>query len=152
MKRKPFNKLKITILLIIGIKSANAQIITTYTFTGAQQTDTVPAGVTSLTLDVKGAQGGFGFNAPGAPGGLGGRVQAVLAVTPGEVLNIYVGGKGVDGTATAGGPGGYNGGGLGGTWSGGRCGGGGGGASDVRQGGNALANRVVVGAGGGGTC
>jgi hypothetical protein len=151
MKRKPFNKLKITILLIIGIKSANAQIITTYTFTGAQQTYTVPAGVTSLTLDVKGAQGGFGFNAPSSPPGSGGRVQAVLAVTPGEVLNIYVGGKGVDGTASVGGAGGFNGGGLGGTWSGGRCGGGGGGASDVRQGGNALGNRVIVASGGGGT-
>ncbi len=131
--------------------AAFGQISTTYTYTGGMQTYTVPGGVTTLTLDVKGAQGGFGYNAPSSPPGSGGRVQAVLTVTPGEVLNIYVGGKGVDGTATAGGLGGYNGGGLGGTWSGGRCGGGGGGASDIRKGGNTLANRVVVASGGGGT-
>ncbi|MDX2173442.1 MAG: LamG-like jellyroll fold domain-containing protein [Bacteroidota bacterium] len=151
MKRKNLLlKAKLFAIGAFAFSQSHAQT-TTFNYTGGLQTYTVPAGVTSISVDVKGAQGGFGYNCPAAIPGLGGRVQCTLAVTPGQVLNIYVGGQGVAGTASAGGAGGYNGGGLGGTWSGGRCGGGGGGASDIRQGGTALANRVVVGAGGGGT-
>jgi hypothetical protein len=115
------------------------------------QTYTVPVGVTSITVDVYGAQGGLGYNVPNVGAGQGGRVQATVAVTPGEVLNIFVGGQGGAGGTTVGGTAGYNGGGTGGGWPGGRSGGGGGGASDIRQGGTALANRIVIAAGGGGT-
>ena len=79
-----------------------------------------------------------------AVGGKGGRVQATMSVTPGQVLNIYVGGKGDNY-----GNGGYNGG-------GGRAvspayrSGGGGGATDIRIGGSALSDRVLVAGGGGG--
>jgi len=77
--------------------------------------------------------------------GAGGSVKATIPVTPGEKLAIFVGGYG----ATAGG---FNGGGTGGSTGGsGGNGGGGGGASDVRQGGDRLANRVVVAGGGGGS-
>ena len=148
MKRKLL-QINLLALGLLALSQGNAQ--TTFNYTGTAQTYTVPVGVTSLTLDVYGAQGGFGYAVPAVGAGLGGRVQASLAVTPGEVLNIYVGGQGGAGGTTIGGTAGYNGGGTGGGWAGGRSGGGGGGASDIRQGGSALTNRVVIAAGGGGT-
>jgi trimeric autotransporter adhesin len=45
----------------------------TFAYSGAAESWTVPAGVTSATFDLYGAQGGAG--------GLGGRVTATLAVT-----------------------------------------------------------------------
>ncbi len=115
---------------------------------------TVPAGVQSITVTADGAQGA----SEGYPGGLGGEVLAMLAVTPGQSVEAAVGSAG--GT---GGNGGYDGGGAGGaggvesgTQSYGFPGGGGGGASDVRTGTCAstlscgLAARVVVAGGGGG--
>ena len=68
-------------------------------------------------------------------------MQSTIPVTPGEVLNIYVGGKPTSHI------GGWNGGGNGGGPS---NSGGGGGASDIRQGGTALANRIAIAGGGGG--
>jgi hypothetical protein len=114
---------------------------TTFSYTGAAQTYTVPACVFSITVDARGAAGG---STGTSTGGAGGRVQAVLAVTPGEILNIYVGGAGV-GTSAA--PGGWNGGGATGTGTGGS----GGGASDIRRYGNNLSDRILVAGGGGGT-
>lgn len=123
---------------------------------GSPQTFTVPDGVCRVTVDALGAQGGRGGSGqfpagPGGEAGLGGRVAATIAVTPGEVLTVRVGGAGLDGSledpSPSSGFGGFNGGGAGGDISGG---GGGGGASDVRQGGDDLADRVVVAGGGGG--
>lgn len=103
-------------------------------FTGAQQTWVVPAGVTSVVLDVKGA-------ADGNSGTAGGRLQATVPVTPAETLYVYSGGLG--GVSDTGG---FNGGGSGDP----NCGFlGGAGASDVRQGGFALANRIAVAGGAG---
>lgn len=48
----------------------------------------VPAGVTSVTLQVSGAQGGA---AGDNTGGLGGTATATFAVTPGESLTLFVG-------------------------------------------------------------
>lgn len=108
----------------------------TFNYTGAAQSWTVPAGVTSVEVLAYGAQGGG--NA-WAAGGLGGSAAATIPVTPGETLYLYVGGSGILG--------GFNG---GGSCSGGTiCGGGG--ASDVRRGGAELSNRVVVAGGGGGS-
>lgn len=107
-------------------------------YTGGVQTWTVPAGVTSVTLETWGAQGGS--NGGGTPG-YGGYSTGTLSVTPGQVLYIYVGGQG--GTTGAAG---YNGGGTGSSARGG-----GGGASDVRVSPPyGLANRVIVAGGGGG--
>ncbi len=125
----------------------------TFAYTGAVQTWTVPAGVMSATFDVYGAAGGNG-NFSTAQGG---RATATLAVTPGEVIQLYVGGQGggVNGCTSQPGPGagGFNGGGNGGSTNAGiQCkGAGGGGASDVRRGGNTLGARVVVAGGGGGS-
>lgn len=119
-------------------------VVNTYTYTGATQTFTVPAGITAVNIEVWGAQGNT--NALGVVGGLGGYATGTLAVNGGDILYIEVGGGGT--TATAGG---YNGGGNGGN---GGCAqafaGGGGGASDVRYNLNSLGARVIVGAGGGG--
>jgi hypothetical protein len=107
----------------------------------------VPDGVTSVTVDAYGAAGGAG-QIPEEPsaGGLGGRTRATIEVTPGETLQVNVGGVG--GSYTGGGPavGGTNGGGD----AGGYGAGGGGGASDVRRGGTSVDDRVVVAGGGGG--
>lgn len=113
-----------------------------FSFTGGEQSFVVPADVRSVTVRAYGAQGG---NAVG-PGGEGGSTVATIAVTAGETLAVFVGGRGTDGLGCAVVAGGFNGGGTGGNCAGG----GGGGASDVRQGGATLADRVVVAAGGGG--
>jgi hypothetical protein len=119
------------------------QSVTTFNFIapGGQQNFTVPVGVTQLTVLALGAQGGnAGFG--GYAGGKGGSVTATIAVSPGEVLAVFVGGKGGTDFGSTGGLGGFNGGGQGSP----NFSGGGGGASDVRQAGT----RVVVAGGGGG--
>lgn len=109
----------------------------TFNVTNAVQTWTVPAGVCSVNIQCFGGQGGFNGN--GQAGGLGGSASGTLAVSPGQVLYVYVGASGQNG--------GYNGGGLGGgAWAGGK----GGGASDVRINGTTLADRIIVAGGGGG--
>jgi hypothetical protein len=118
----------------------------TFDFTGAEQQFIVPAGVTSVTIQAFGAQGGDSTTTAG-----GGMVRATISVAPGETLFVYVGGQGGDPTSGSGGVGGFNGGGAGGAAPTTLGGGGGGGASDVRQGGNGLNNRVVVAGGGGGS-
>lgn len=119
-----------------------------FSYTGAAQTWTVPAGVTQIALELRGAQGGGSYPCSGAredDGGLGGLTQGNLAVTPGQVLNLFVGGQAPDVGNVTPAPGGFNGGG-----DGGQYGAGGGGATDVRVGGTALADRVAVAGGGGG--
>jgi uncharacterized repeat protein (TIGR01451 family) len=126
-----------------------------FAYTGAAQTWTVPAGVSSATFDLFGAQGGDGLIIPfGFPraGGMGGEAKATLAVTSGQVLEVFVGGQGA--STPSGGAGGFNGGAAGGATDGnarGGPGGGGGGASDVRTGSFALSDRVLVAGGGGGS-
>ncbi len=113
--------------MCLGVTGLSAQ--TTFSYTGGMQTYTVPAGVTSIRIETWGAQGS------GGNGGNGGYARGDMAVTPGQVLNVYVGGQT-----------GYNGGGLGHA----AINRNGGGASDVRVSPYALANRVIVAGGGGG--
>ena len=83
--------------------------------------------------------------------GQGGQVDAVMSVTAGQVLNIFVGGSPrTDRNPDRRGFGGYNGGGNGRMSSPGFGGNGGGGATDIRIGGTALSNRVLVAGGAGG--
>jgi len=125
----------------------------TFSFTGATQTFVVPSCVSTISVDIRGAQGAQASDIVPANsiGGPGGRVVGVLSVTSGQTLYINVGGVG-----SVSGAGGFNGGGAGGASSAGSgCqggpAGGGGGASDIRIGGNALNNRVAVAGGGGGS-
>ncbi len=112
-------------------------------FTNGPQTYVVPTGVYTLTIDARGAQGGSSNN--GGPGGLGGRIVATVAVTPGETLTVQVGGAGTTAPNFNTGGAGYNGGG-----NSFRGGGGGGGGTDVRRGAATLTDRLVMAAGGGG--
>ena len=141
-----------------------AQIIHIFNYTGAMHNWTVPAGVHLAHFDVRGAQGGGNdvFGIPVISGGEGGRTVAEVRVFPGEVIHIFVGGKGGDGGTC---PhrivspppaehsrGGFNGGGNGGGCGhGGSGGGGGGGASDIRVEGTHLSNRYIIAGGGGGS-
>jgi len=115
----------------------------TFNYTGAPQTFTAPA-TGNYTITLTGARGGNGLN---TQGGLGGQATGSLALTAGQTINIYIGGQG----GNSGGLPGWNGGGQGGVDIGaGQHAGSGGGASDIRVGGTALANRVIVAAGGAG--
>jgi hypothetical protein len=145
--------MKIAILvsfLILLNTILQAQTTYTFNYTGSVQTWTVPDAVTAISLDVYGAAGGDG--AQGRTGGYGGYSKGYMEVTPGQILNIYVGGQGgTINTLSSYGNGGYNG--------GGNCYlgpeprgpvGAGGGGSDVRVSPYALSDRVIVAGGGGG--
>lgn len=111
---------------MLAVSAASAQATTlTYLYTGGEQTFTVPAGVTTLHLVAIGGAGG----SSAVLGGAAAQVTGDLAVTPGEILYIEVGGKGKDGVSGAAGS--FNGGAPGGG-GGVSPAGGGGGASDVR--------------------
>lgn len=145
-----------------------------YEFTGAMQTFVVPNGVDTVTTYVIGARGGLSYPAPPMTGAInnegqkrstgnnGAIVMTSIPVTPGQQLNLFVGGAGQ--TIS----GGWNGGGKGAARivgprmtyestsrnpnaASGEKGGGGGGASDIRIGGTGLADRKIVAGGGGGT-
>ncbi len=124
----------------------------TYTYTGGLQSWSVPAGVTSANFDVLGASGGSVTGGTPAAGGLGGESKGTLAVSPGDLYFVYVGGQGLNQNtsgSSASSVGGFNGGGSGGGPVTGDSGASGGGASDVRSGG-ALSTRLLVAGGGGG--
>jgi hypothetical protein len=132
--------------------SGTTTVTCEFFYTGASQNFTVPSNVTQVTIDAVGAAGGG--SSDGNQGGLGGEGLATIPVTPGETLQVNVGGDGQPGTSGSPASGGFNGGGPGGigtaNFNGGGAGGGGGGASDVRQGGTGLQNRIVIAGGGGG--
>jgi Glycine rich protein len=141
---------------------------TTFAYTGGEQTYTVPADVNSIHVVAIGAGGGRGEDRAdtgevGGSGGFGDRLEAQLAVVPGQLLFIEVGGSGVDGDGALPnhGAGGFNGGGRsskGISFIG--SGGGGGGATDVRtcsrdaascpEAVDTLHSRLLVAGGGGG--
>lgn len=151
-------KILLTLSSLILLCYSNVFGQVTFNYTGAVQTYTVPPCVTLLTVSLSGAAGGTASESSFATsdvGGDGGSVSGTLVVVPGQVLNIYVGGRGQDGSSNGGGGlGGWNGGGFGEAgysgppWT--YFGAGGGGASDIRVGGVALANRVAIAGGGGG--
>jgi len=77
----------------------------TFNYTGAIQTWTVPIGVTSITIDAYGAQGG-NPSSGGWVGGLGARIKGTINVTPGQIIKILVGQVGGIGGSGGGGGGG----------------------------------------------
>ena len=140
--------------------SAGSTCTVIFTYTGDYYSWTVPSGVTSLTVDLRGARGGNGIypsctnGSAGGSGGLGGKVTGVLSVTSSSTIFFYVGGRGEDGI-TLKANGGFNGGGGAGYDNGsavsGPCfPGTGGGASDIRTAEGTLSTRLIVAGGGGG--
>ena len=81
---------------LLGATNLHAQLITqTYsftgtinTYTGVIQTFTVPACVTTMTIETRGASGGFNS---GGTGGAGARMIGVFTTTPGQKLFLLVG-------------------------------------------------------------
>ncbi len=116
----------------------------TFKYIGAEQDFRVPPNVKKITVIALGASGGPGRGGPLE--GRGARVRAVIPVTSGETLAVFVGGEGSPIT------GGFNGGANGGQGYYGDegAGYGGGGASDVREGGDKVSDRILVAGGGGG--
>ena len=97
-----------------------------FNYTGTAQTYTVPAGVTSISIEAKGAQGG---GSTVASGGRGAILKGDFVVTPGQVIRVLVGQQAPT------------------TRSGSHVGGGGGGGTFVV---NQSNNQPLVVAGGGG--
>jgi hypothetical protein len=123
--------------LLFGVNQVNqAQ---TFNFSGGVQFYTVPPLVTVINVTVAGARGGGNY-------GSGAIYTSTLAVTPGQVLGLYVGGTGNTGAGVIGGyPNGGNTGGPG--WG---NEGSGGGSSDIRVTPFLYPDRIIVAGGGGG--
>lgn len=112
----------------------------TFNYTGSWQTWTVPSGVTSISVTCVGA----GSNTRAA-----GKVTGSLAVSPGQVLYLVVGGQGGSPSGTAGGSGGWGAGGKGGNGYNQGGGWGGGGYSGCRLGSTSgTVKFIAAGAGG----
>lgn len=122
--------------IVVTPRSAtNTPLTSTFLFSGFNQYVTVPAGITQMHATVVGASGA-NTATDGSTGGLGRIVTGLINVTPGEILQVIAAGNGDTGR-------GFGGGGQGtGIW--------GGGASDIRRAPYALADRLIIGAGGGG--
>jgi hypothetical protein len=137
---KLYPTLTLCALGLISSHAAHAQTIVPYGYNGIDQNFTVPAGVTTLYVQLWGAGGGG--DATYGTGGAGAYVSGDLSVTPNETLTVVVGGAG----DTSGlGMGGYGGGGNGDTGNGGDGHGGGGRTALVLNG----VDLVDAGGGGG---
>ncbi len=96
--------LAFAVAVVLWPATAGADV-TTFSYTGGEQTYVVPAGVHGLSVTAIGAPGG-GPVSGGLAAGRGAVVSGVVDVTPGQVLYVEVGG-------TGGSPiGGFNGGGV----------------------------------------
>ena len=128
----------------------------TIPYTGAAQTITLPRGINTVGVACYGAAGGGSGTVVGVSGGYAYGIYP-LNNAP-LTMYAYVGGVGSSRAGSGGGSGtiagGFNGGGASryapndGTWY--YAGSAGGGATDIRIGGTALSNRVIVAGGGGG--
>ncbi|MBL1179963.1 MAG: hypothetical protein HND27_02555 [Bacteroidetes bacterium] len=78
--------LSVFILIVLQLE---AQTTVTFNYTGAAVNWTVPPCVTTINVTAAGGKGGGG-----ASGGMGAIVTGTIAVTPGQVLQIRVGGQG----------------------------------------------------------
>ncbi|CAM9609942.1 unnamed protein product, partial [Ectocarpus fasciculatus] len=113
-----------------------------FRYTGSVQQFVVPSGVHCVSVSAYGGQGGTPLYYPLGSGGKGAFIRSTFNVTPGDVLDVHVGGEGfaTHGGWNGGGPGGYR---VGMTSYGG-------GASDIRPAGGNISTRLLVAGGGGG--
>ena len=77
-----------------GVNLARNPFAQTFSFTGSEQTWTVPTGVSSATVKVWGAGGGTGGSGNGTFGGAGGYSSGTLSVSSGQTYRVIVGGGG----------------------------------------------------------
>lgn len=103
MKRVSIIKSISFLATVLFLNFTNAQLVTTFGFTGTSQNYTVPAGVTLIKIEVSGGQGGSG---DGGAGGLGATMIGTFTVTPGDVYTVAVGGAGAQYGSSGGGGGG----------------------------------------------
>ncbi|MBX0325797.1 fibronectin type III domain-containing protein [Halomicroarcula sp. F13] len=122
----------------------------TFSYTGSEQTWTVPDGIQTVEIECYGGSSGT-YDVDQPQGGDGGYVRGELSVSPGETLYIYVGEMGGSGDNSGG-------------WPNGGSGAyaeyendpdtfgtnyGAGGSSDVRQGGSTTDDIAIIAGGGG---
>ncbi len=126
--------------------------VNTYTYTGAEESWTVPEGVTEIKIKSWGAGGASSYiNGVDGGGGSGGYTEGRFSVTPGQQLIIAVGGGGEHGSHDwNGGNGGWPGGGFGTIAENGKASGGGGGYSGVFLGSHSQSNALIIAGAGGG--
>lgn len=142
----PISTAKVGVAAMITYRPA-PNVNAVFTYTGADQTYVVPAGITTMTVTLWGAGGGSSISPAGGgtqTGGAGACLTGTMLVTPGETLTIIVGGPGTNTSVSAARP--YGGGGIQGR-SGQVYSSSGGGRSAIRR---STADVVTVGAGGGG--
>ena len=91
--------------LVGGVTWSTGAVIMeqTFSYTGSVQPFTIPAGVSKVTIEVWGAQGG---NFEGTLGGYGTHMKGEFSVSTDDVLTIYTGGQGNSNTLGPGGGGG----------------------------------------------
>ena len=87
MKNKIYSILGVFTCLVLAA-SLHAQ--TTYNYTGSIETYTVPAGVTCITIEARGAEGSNN-NSSTYLSGKGATAVGDFSVTPGQQLKILVG-------------------------------------------------------------
>jgi len=121
----------------------------TFTYTGAVQTFTVPAGVTAIRVTMTGGPSGAGPEPSTGNGARGALMKAILPVTPLESLEVRVGGAGVGHGRSAPTPGWPDGGYGGRDPNPGGTGAAAGGSSDIRRTPYGLNDRLLVAGGGG---
>ena len=97
------------ILLLAGVSAlavAGTQVeaSTLFSYTGATETWTAPSTGT-YRVDIWGASGG-GSSTNGYSGGRGAGVEAILHMTAGDSVTVWIGGQGQSGTTSGGGGGG----------------------------------------------
>ena len=121
--------------------TVSAPVSTTYSYTGSNQTFTIPTGLSLITVDIKGGAGGSQGNS--GAGGSSGRTQGTRTVSSGQSYIIIVGEKGkLSSGSSFGGGGSYN--------AGNGNGAGGGGLSGIFLTSYTHGNSVAIAGGGGG--
>ena len=82
------NKYAVFVFICLFFMTAmRAQVTQTFLYTGTTQSFVVPPCVSTISVDVRGAQGGNSSDKlpSNSTGGLGGRAQAIIPVTPGQI-------------------------------------------------------------------
>jgi len=93
-------------VILFGVNFGTFGQTITFNYSGNITTYTVPAGVCSITITAKGAQGGSTTTGAGAAGGQGANISATFQVTAGQVLRVLVGQHPANATYRGGGGGG----------------------------------------------